>query len=102
MFTYSPLRRAFEKHKNDWRAWNKTKTCYCKSKKSLSALASKEDHKYDDKDIYKETFEKIVPEKFDEIKELTHETNQNDLTYYFKVNTFRKWFDDYDDGVELF
>ena len=27
-------------------------------------------------------FEELVKERFDEIKELTDETNQNDITYY--------------------
>ena len=40
------------------------------------------------KDIYKEIFETIVKEKFDEIKEITNEVIQNDLTYYFTGNTF--------------
>ena len=52
----------------------------------LSTLTNKDDHKCDykddHKDIYKEIFEKLVKEKFDEIKELTNEKNQNDLTLF--------------------
>ena len=33
---------------------------------------------------------------------MTEEINQNDLTYYFKGNTFRKKFDDFNNGTELF
>ena len=43
-------------------------------------LQIKNDHKDDYKNIYKETFDKLVIEKFDEIKELTAEINLNDLT----------------------
>ena len=59
----------------------------------LAALTSKDDHK----DNYKEIFEKLVKERFDEIKELT-----NDLTYYFKVNTARKKMYDLSNGIKLF
>ena len=62
------------------------------------ALTIKEDHK----DNYKEIFEKLVKEKFDEIKELTHEINYDDLTYYFKGNTARKIFGDFNNGIERF
>ena len=51
------------------------------------ALTIKEDHK----DNYKEIFEKLVKEKFDEIKELTHEINYDDLTYYLKVILLEKY-----------
>ena len=44
------------------------------------ALTNKDD---DHKDNYEEIFEELVKEKFYEIKELTNEINQNDLTYYF-------------------
>ena len=40
---------------------------------------------YDHKNNYKEIFEELV-----NIKELTNETNQNDLTFYFKGNTLKK------------
>ena len=46
--------------------------------------------------------EEIVKKRFDEIKELTNEINQNDLTYYFKGNTARKRFDDFNNGIKLF
>ena len=54
--------------------------------KRLSALTNKDYHK----DDHKEIFEKIVKEKLDEIKELTHEINQNDLTYLLKVIILEK------------
>ena len=66
--------------------------------KNLGALTNKDDHK----DNYKEIFEQLVNERFDEIKELVDGINQNDLTYYFKGNTFRKKFDDLNNVIEVF
>ena len=42
------------------------------------------------KDNNKETFEKLVREKFDEIKELIAKISHNDLIYDFKGNTVKK------------
>ena len=56
----------------------------------------------DQKDNYKEIFEELVKEKFDEIKELTDEINENDLIYNFKGNAARKRFDDFHNGIEFF
>ena len=64
----------------------------------LAALTNKDDHK----DNYKNIFEELVKERFNEIKELTDEKNQNDLIYYFKGNTFRKRFCDFNNGIEFF
>ena len=50
----------------------------CYQNERLAALTNKDDHKY------KETFEKLVKERFVEMKELTYEINHEDLTYYFK------------------
>ena len=61
------------------------------------ALTNKDNHK----DNYEEIFEELVKERFDEIKELTDELNQNNLIYYFKGNTFRKRLDDFNNGIEL-
>ena len=52
--------------------------------------------------IIKKIFEELVKEKFDEIKELTNEINQNELIYYFKGNTARRRFDDFNNDIELF
>ena len=41
----------------------------------------------DDKSIYRGKFDKVVKEKFVEIKELTHEIDHDDLICYFKNNT---------------
>ena len=65
------------------------------NKRSVT-LINKDCHK----DDYKEIFEKLVKERFDEIKELTDEISQNDLTYYFKGKTARKRFDDFNNGIE--
>ena len=35
------------------------------------------------------------------MKELMHEINQNDLTYYFKGNSARKKIDDFSNGIKL-
>ena len=84
-FTYFPLGKDFEKQ---------TKTIEEQGRKQIDAitnlnerlvvLTNKDDHKDDHKNIYKDIFDKIAKEKFDEIKKLTDEINQNDLTYYFK------------------
>ena len=49
----------------------------------------------------KEMCEELVKERFDEIKKLTDEINQNDLTYYFKGNNARKRFDDFKNSIGL-
>ena len=46
-------------------------------KERLAAVTNKDDHKYNYKDLFKE----IEKERFDEIKELIDEINQDDLTY---------------------
>ena len=67
--------------------------------KKLATLTNKDD---DHEDNYKEIFEQLVKERFDEIKELTNEINQNDLINYFKGNAARKTFDDFNNGIKLF
>ena len=42
-----------------------------------------------------------ITERFDEIIELTDETNFDDLIYYFKGDTARKIFDDFKNGMKL-
>ena len=42
------------------------------------------------KKFIKKYLKKLTKETFDEIKELTDEINENDLTNYFKGNTFKK------------
>ena len=42
------------------------------------------------KTFIKKYLKKLTKETFDEIKELTDEINENDLTNYFKGNTFKK------------
>ena len=64
----------------------------------IRALINKDDHK----DNYKEIIEKLVKERFDKIKELSSETNDDDLKYYFKRYTTRKRFDDFNNAIELF
>ena len=64
----------------------------------LEALTNKDNHK----SIYKEIFDQLVKEKFDEMKELTYEIEHDDLIYYFKNNTARKNSNVFDNGIELF
>ena len=45
----------------------------------LEALTNKDDHK----SIHREIFDKLVKEKFDEIKKLTDEIDHDGLIYYF-------------------
>ena len=49
--------------------------------KRLPVLTNKDD---DHKDNCKKIFEKLVKERFDEIKELTNEINQNGLNILFQ------------------
>ena len=56
-------------------------------------------NKYDDhKDHYKETFEQLGKERFD----ITNGKNENDLTFYFKGNTARETYDDFNNAIKLF
>ena len=107
-FTYSPLGKGFEKQtktiieqwknkQNDRKARKKQINVITNQRKKLAVLSNKDDHK----DNYKEIFKELVKERFDEIKELSDEINENDLTYYSKANnTARKRFDDFNDGIE--
>ena len=36
------------------------------------------------------------------MKELIYQVNNDDLTYYFKSNTAKKRFNDFNNGIELF
>ena len=67
--------------------------------KKLVTLTNKDDYH---KDNYKEIFQELVKERFDEIKPLADKINHNDLIYYFKGNTARKRFDDFNNGIKLF
>ena len=60
-------------------------------------LTNKDGHK----ENHKEILEELVEERFPEIKELTDEINQNDLTYHFNSNTARKRFEYFNNGIEL-
>ena len=46
-------------------------------------IINKDDHK----SIYSGIFDKVLKERFVEIKELTHEIDHDDLICYFKNNT---------------
>ena len=84
-FAYSLLRNAFEKQ---------TKAIEDQGEKQIDTITNR-------KDNYKEIFEKLAKERFDEIKELTNEISHDDLMYYFKGNTATKRFNDFNNGIEL-
>ena len=84
-FAYSLLGNAFEKQ---------TKTIEDQGEKQIDTITNR-------KDNYKEIFEKLAKERFDEIKELTNEISHDDLMYYFKGNTATKRFNDFNNGIEL-
>ena len=96
-FTYSPLRKALEKQR---------KIIEDQGRKEIDAISSQDErlvaltNKDDNKNNYKEIFEELVKERFDEIKELTDEKNHDN--YYFKGNTAKKRFDDFNNDIELF
>ena len=95
-FTYSALGKTFEKQ---------TKMIEEQERKHIDAVTIQNERlsiKMIIKIIIKKIFEEIVKERFDEIKELTNEINQNGLTCYFKGNPATKRFDDFNNGIELF
>ena len=51
-------------------------------------------------DLYKEIVRKTVKEKPNKIEELTGEIDHNDLIYYFKNNTARNDFNDFENGAK--
>ena len=98
-FTYSPIGKAFEKQ---------IKAIQNRGRKEIGAITNQNEilealtNQGYREDNYKEIFEELVKERFDEIKEFTNEMNQNDLIYYFKGNTARKIVDNFNNGIELF
>ena len=54
------------------------------------------------KNIYKGIFDKTIKQKFDEKRELIEEKNHSCLTYYFKGDTAKKGFDNFNNCIELF
>ena len=97
-FSHSPLGKVFEKEtKMTEEKDEKQIDAITDQKKRLETLSNKDDHKSIDKKI----FDRVVIERFDEIKELTNEIDHDDLIYHFKNNT-NKNINDFDDGIELF
>ena len=78
--------------------WRKQIHAFTNQSKIIEVLTNKGDHK----SIYKEIFDKLVKERFDEIIELTNEINPNDLIYYFKNNNVRKRLDYLNNGIKPF
>ena len=71
------------KNKTIEEQWRKQIDAFTNQSKIIEVLTNKGDHK----SIYKEIFDKLIKERFDEIIELTNEINQNDLIYYFKIKS---------------
>ena len=97
-FAYSPLGKAFEKQTKTIKEQRKKQIdAIADQNKRLETLTNKDDHK----SIYEKIINRVVKERFDEIKELTYEMGHEYLMYYFKNNS-NKNFNDFDDGIELF
>ena len=97
-FTYSPLGKPLVKQRKAIEDQGRKQIdAIINQNERLATLSIKDDHNNN----FKKIFEELVKERFDETKELTDEINQNDLKCYFKGNTFRKGFDDLNNGVEL-
>ena len=79
-FTYFPLGKTFDKQTKMIEDQGRKQIDSIKNlNERLPTLTNKDDHN----DNYKE-IDKLVTEIFDEIKEITYETNKNHLTYLFK------------------
>ena len=97
-FAYSPLGKAFEKQTKTIKEQRKKQIdAIADQNKRLETLTNKDDHK----SIYEKIINRVVKERFDEIKESTYEMGHEYLMYYFKNNS-NKNFNDFDDGIELF
>ena len=79
-FTYFSLAKASEKQKktNEDQGRNQIDVITNQTKK-LATLTNQDNDK--DNYSYKEILEEIFKERFDEIKELAHEINHNDLIF---------------------
>ena len=87
-FTYSHLGKALEKQTKTIEEQGKRLIDNITNQnKRLAALTNIDD---DHKDIYKKIFEEVAKQRFDEIKILNDEINQNNFIYYFKPNISRK------------
>ena len=95
-FSNSPLGGVFEKQKTIEEQGKKQIDAITDQNKRLEALTNKDNHK----SICKEIFDKVGKERFDEIKELTHEIDHN-LIYHFK-NSAKYFLINFDDGIEFF
>ena len=90
------IRKSFSKtNKNDLKVKKKLDAITDENKRA-EVLTNKDDHK----SIYKKIFDRVVKERFGEIKELTYEIDHEDVIYYLKNNT-NKNFNDFDDSIEL-
>ena len=81
-FTYSPLRKSFERQIKTIKdqGEEQTKTVKEQGEKQTKAIKSNKGVDNESRKI----FDKIFYEKISEIKELTRQSDLNNLTYYFK------------------
>ena len=87
-FTYSPLEKTFEKQ---------SKTIEEQRKQIDTITNPNKGHT----SIYKEIFDKLPKEKFDQLTELTHKIHHNDLIYYFQNDDVKRLYG-FDNDMELF
>ena len=83
-FTYSPLGKAFGKQIKTIEDQGQKQVEVLKDlelKKQTKAIADKSDDKLS---MQKETYNRLLNERFNEIQEISKKINYNNLTYYFK------------------
>ena len=97
-FTFSPFAKPLEKQAKTIEQKRKQIDASTNPNEKLGRWTNKDDHQ----DNYKNIFEELVKIFFDKIKELTDETNHNNLTYYLKDNAIKEVCDDFHNGIELF
>ena len=102
-FTYSPLRKAFEKQ---------TKTIEDKGQKQIKGIQDKvqvktiEKYAYDSDDApliskQKEIFNELVEEKLEKITDLDKKVNSNDLIYRYKGKNADVKFEEFDNAIDI-
>ena len=87
-FTYSPLRKAFEKQIKTTEDQGEKQIDALKDQKQTKAITYKSDDDDDDDDhktcTSKEIYNETLEERIDEILNMSKEINSKDLVYYFK------------------
>ena len=99
-FTYSPLRKAFEKQ---------TKAIEDQGQTQIKAIQDQGQIKYYDYDgedstlisMQKEIFNELANERLEKMTELDKKVNYDDLVYKYKGNSPDRKFDKYDNALDL-